>query len=90
MDFNHDLGILYTGDEAGYMQKWNVEPLLSKLRNNEENHKARLEQERLNKLSNSSTGQARNASSMTGASQRDREQSTFITGVGGGRAFEEL
>ena len=41
MDFNAEDGILYTGDEAGYLQKWDLNPLLTKLNTNEEVHKAR-------------------------------------------------
>lgn len=32
MDFNPETLVLYTGDEAGYLQCWNIEPLLEKLK----------------------------------------------------------
>lgn len=43
IDFNKATGILYTGDEAGYLQKWDLNPMLNKLRQNEETFKARSE-----------------------------------------------
>ena len=46
MDFNPETNILYTGDEAGYMQKWDLNDLLNKLKTNEMIHKARQERER--------------------------------------------
>jgi len=41
MDFNPKTNILYTGDEAGYLQKWDLTELLRKLNNNEEWFRAR-------------------------------------------------
>ena len=43
MDFNPETAILYTGDEAGYLQKWDLSALLDKLERNEANFKARQE-----------------------------------------------
>ena len=43
IDFNKATGILYTGDEAGYLQKWDLNPMLNKLRQNEETFKTRTE-----------------------------------------------
>lgn len=51
MDYNPDTQVLYTGDEAGYLQCWNLEPLLTKLRKNEEIHKLRIENERIRGMS---------------------------------------
>ena len=31
MDFDADRNILYTGDEMGYIQRWDLESLFSKL-----------------------------------------------------------
>ncbi len=50
MDFNPETCTLYTGDEAGYLQKWDLSPLLGKLKANEDSHKARIEQERIRGL----------------------------------------
>ena len=46
IDFNPETNILYTGDEAGYLQKWDLNPMLDKLRQNEASFKARAEVER--------------------------------------------
>ena len=56
IDFDRRMGILYTGDEAGYLQKWDLNPMLNKLRQNEETFKARTEQERLKGLSSAADG----------------------------------
>ena len=40
MDFNPETKILYTGDEAGYLQKWDLEDMLTKLKTNETIFKA--------------------------------------------------
>jgi len=31
LDFNAETQVLYTGDEMGYIQKWDLKPLLKKL-----------------------------------------------------------
>lgn len=41
MDFDEENRILYTGDEAGYLQKWDLNGLLAKLVRNEEAYKKR-------------------------------------------------
>ena len=38
VDFDPNTMTLYTGDEAGYMQKWDLSVLLSKLKEVEEQH----------------------------------------------------
>ena len=34
IDFDPETNTLFTGDEAGYLQKWNLAPLLEKLKTN--------------------------------------------------------
>lgn len=46
IDFNPETNVLYTGDEAGYLQKWDLNSMLDKLRQNEASFKARAEVER--------------------------------------------
>ena len=46
MDFNPQTNILYTGDEAGYLQKWDLEDMLTKLKTNETIFKAQQERDR--------------------------------------------
>ena len=43
IDFSKESGIMYTGDEAGFLQKWDLNPMLNKLRQNEDNFSARAE-----------------------------------------------
>jgi len=47
--------MLYTGDEAGYLQKWDLTQLIEKLRTNEETHPARVSAERERAQKKSST-----------------------------------
>ena len=47
-DFDPETNILYTGDEAGYLQKWDLTNLLEKLRMNESTYQARNDAEREN------------------------------------------
>lgn len=83
MDFNPETLVLYTGDEAGYLQCWNLEPLLEKLKQNEEIHKK--EQERQRGQSDPSSGvNARTSPSLS------NQGNAFLTGVPGGEILTEL
>jgi len=74
MDYNPSTNILYTGDEAGYLQKWDLTPMLEKLAHNEAIFKARQDRER-------NGGGSDNVSAARG-SQTPAQQSTFnLTGV---------
>ena len=46
MDFNPKTGILYTGDDAGYLQAWDLNILLEKLKTHEQRNKFKQEVER--------------------------------------------
>jgi len=46
LDFNPETNILYTGDEAGYLQKWDLADMLTKLKTNESIFKAHQERDR--------------------------------------------
>jgi len=84
MDFNPETNVLYTGDEAGYLQCWNLQPMLEKLKNNEDSHKARNELERMRGddpffvAPKSTTNRA------------DKTSSTFLTGVTNRENFEDI
>ena len=85
MDYTPKEMVLYTGDEAGYLQKWYLRPLLEKLQLNEERNAQRQEMER--KAGYAAELKARlaqnNASastSMSGA-QAQIEDGTFLTGM---------
>ena len=85
MDFNPETKILYTGDEAGYLQKWDLTVLLDKLQRNEEIFKTRQEQERHGGIPDATTNKG-------GASQAAGAQSTTfsLTGVAVGESLEEI
>jgi WD40 repeat protein len=46
IDFNPATMTLFTGDEAGYLQKWDLSKLLTKLKRTEKLNKVKQEQER--------------------------------------------
>lgn len=75
MDYNPDTNMLYTGDEAGYLQKWDLTPMLEKLAHNEAIFKARQERER-------NGGGSENVSAARGSNNTPAQASTFnLTGV---------
>mmetsp|Transcript_35271 Transcript_35271/g.46433 ORF Transcript_35271/g.46433 Transcript_35271/m.46433 type:complete len:165 (-) Transcript_35271:403-897(-) len=81
---------MYTGDEAGYLQKWDLNPMLDKLKQNEASFKARAELERQRGLTADSSSQRGSAMARrTGQSGAD-DGSTFITGVAQNQVVEEL
>lgn len=84
MDFNPETNVLYTGDEAGYLQKWDLTIMLDKLRANEDSHKARQEHERQRGQSEQGISQAKKSSA-----QSANKDSTFLTGVNAGESLEE-
>ena len=77
LDFNPKTNMLFTGDDAGYLQKWDLNILLTKLKRYEQLTKYRQEIERKASIENVSVAQM--AASMQ--SKANEDDNTFLTGL---------
>ena len=86
LDFNPANNILYTGDDAGYLQKWDLTVLLQKLKAYEQASKYKQEIERKASIENVSFQKM----AATMQSQGSEEGNTFLTGLMAGDGKEEM
>jgi hypothetical protein len=78
LDFDPEEQIIWTGDDVGYMARWDVKPLLYKLRETEKRHLANIEKQKCSTAQSQSQTQAKATKSaatfITGTSEGEKEQ----------------